>query len=72
VIGMARVTVVIATYNRPRLLRHAIASVREQTVEDGRLLVGGTKLCDRVTPHAVPPLWLNSAEPELLGVRRAF
>lgn len=45
---MARVTVVIATYNRPQLLRHAIASVRYQTVADWRVLVIGDS-CDERT-----------------------
>ncbi len=36
-----RVTVIIATYNRARLLAHAVESVRRQTISDWELLVGG-------------------------------
>ena len=35
---MARVTIVVATYNRPHLLKHTIASILKQTFEDWILL----------------------------------
>jgi glycosyltransferase involved in cell wall biosynthesis len=35
-----RVTVIIATFNRARLLAHAVESVRRQTIDDWELLVG--------------------------------
>lgn len=38
---MARVTIVVATYNRPHLLKHTIQSILNQTVEDWLLLVVG-------------------------------
>ncbi|WP_262689608.1 glycosyltransferase family 2 protein [Kordiimonas aestuarii] len=38
---MARVTIVIATYNRPHLLNHTIQSILHQTVKDWLLLVIG-------------------------------
>jgi len=38
---MARVTVVVATYNRPHLLKHTIASIMAQTFKDWILLVVG-------------------------------
>ena len=43
-----QVTVVVATYNRPQLLRAAITSVQKQTLRSWRLLVIGDA-CDELT-----------------------
>lgn len=50
--GGPLVSVVIATYNRPDVLRHTIASVRGQTVEDWEMLVVGDG-CEPETAAAV-------------------
>jgi glycosyltransferase involved in cell wall biosynthesis len=41
-----RVTVIIATFNRARLLAHAVESVRRQTIDDWELLVVGDACTD--------------------------
>ena len=43
---MATVSVVMATYNRPRALRLAVASVRAQTFTDWELIVVGDACTD--------------------------
>lgn len=43
---MARVTIVVATYNRPQLLKHTIASILKQSFEDWILLVVGDQCAD--------------------------
>jgi glycosyltransferase involved in cell wall biosynthesis len=50
--GMARVTVFIPTYNRARLLPHAIGSVLEQTFDDFELVVSDNASTDE-TPEVV-------------------
>ncbi|TNE61319.1 MAG: glycosyltransferase family 2 protein [Alphaproteobacteria bacterium] len=44
---MAAVTVIVATYNRPQLLRHTVQSIIDQTFRDWILLVVG----DQCTPE---------------------
>ena len=43
---MPAVSIVIATYNRSNVLKHAIASVRRQTLTDWELLVVGDGCTD--------------------------
>ena len=78
-----RVTVIIATYNRARLLAHAVESVRRQTISDWELLVVGDACTDdsaAVVAAAADPrvqfvnLPLNAGEqsaPNNEGLRRA-
>ena len=49
---MARVTVVVATYNRPELLKQTIQSIRNQTIEDWKLLVIGD-VCSEETASII-------------------
>ena len=44
--GAPAVTVVVATYNRSRVLRHAVASVVASTFRDWELLVVGDACTD--------------------------